>query len=434
MEMVRIIFFISGGSNVEECLSELGQEIKIELMPHQKEALQFLGNGRILYGGVGAGKSAVSLAYYMENESPRDVYIITTAKKRDSLEWDGEAAKFGIGRDYDGTLAGRLTVDSWNNIGKYLDIEGGFFIFDEQRLVGTGAWVKHFLKIVKRNRWIMLSATPGDIWLDYAPVFVANGWYKNITDFKRQHVVYASYVKFPKVSRYLGEQRLEHLRNQILVEMPYLKHTERILNFMMVGYDKELVTYVAKNRWNIYEDRPIKDAGELWRLMRRIVNSDPSRIETIRFLMKFHPKLIIFYNFDYELQILRGLARIVDVGEWNGHRKQPIPTTDRWVYLVQYAAGGEGWNCTETDSMILYSLTYSYKNYIQSQGRIDRLDTPFTELYYYILGSLYTTDKAVMDALEGKKSFNERSFLRKNQEFSAFDYLKQDVAGLVHPF
>jgi hypothetical protein len=202
---------------------------------------------------------------------------------------------------------------------------------------------------------------------------------------------------------------------------------------MMVGYDKELVTFVAKNRWNIYEDRPIKDAAELWRLMRRIVNSDPSRIETIRFLMKFHPKLIIFYNFDYELQILRGLARIVAVGEWNGHRKQPIPNTDNWVYLVQYAAGGEGWNCTETDSMILYSLTYSYKNYIQSQGRIDRLDTPFTDLYYYILGSLYTTDKAVMNALEGKKSFNERNFLRKNSDFSAFNYLKQDAAGLVHP-
>jgi hypothetical protein len=399
---------------MEECLEELGQAIKIELMPHQKEALQFLDNGRILYGGVGAGKSAVALAYYMENESPRDLYIITTAKKRDSLEWDGEAAKFGIGNDRDGTIAGLLTVDSWNNIGRYLDVENAFFVFDEQRLVGHGTWVKNFLKLVKRNRWIMLSATPGDIWLDYAPVFIANGWYKNITDFKRQHVVYRSYVKFPQISHYIGEQKLERLRSEILVEMPYLKHTERIINLVPVGYDKEALRSISKHRWNIYEDRPIENAAELWRVMRRIVNSDDSRFEAIQFLMKFHPKLIIFYNFDYELEILKSLAWNTPLSEWNGHRHQPIPEYSEWVYLVQYAAGGEGWNCTATDAMVLYSLPYSYKNYIQCQGRIDRLDTPYTDLYYYVLESSSVTDFAVKTALESKKSFNEGNFLRNS--------------------
>ena len=399
---------------MEECLAECGQDIKIELMPHQKEALQFLDNGRILYGGVGAGKSAVALAYYMERESPRSIYVVTTAKKRDSLEWDGEAAKFGIGKDPSATLAGVLVVDSWNNIGNYLDVEDAFFIFDEQRLVGHGAWVKNFLKLVKNNRWIMLSATPGDVWLDYAPVFIANGWYKNITDFKRQHVVYAPYVKFPMVSHYIGEHRLERLRNEILVEMPYIKHTQRIMNFVPVGFDREAVKYVIKNRWNIYEDRPIRDAAELWRLMRRIVNSDSSRLEAIRFLMKFHPKLIIFYNFDYELEILQILIDDGPIAEWNGHRHQPIPDEENWVYLVQYAAGGEGWNCTSTDAMVLYSLPYSYKNYIQCQGRIDRLDTPFTDLYYYVLDSSSVTDIAVKKALNSKKSFNERHFLRKS--------------------
>jgi hypothetical protein len=354
----------------------------------------------------------------MKKEAPRELIVITTAKKRDSLDWEGEAARAGISTRDEFTNAGILTVDSWNNLGKYLDVQDAFFIFDEQRLVGHGAWVKNFLKIVKSNRWILLSATPGDTWLDYGPVFIANGWYKNITDFKRQHVLYAPYVRFPQVVGYLGEATLERYRNQILVEMPYLRHTERILNFMNVGYDKELIKAVQRNRWNVFEDRPIRDIAELWRVMRRIINSDPSRLEAVRFLMKFHPRLIIFYNFDYELEILRGLGEEVVLCEWNGHRKQPIPNTDNWIYLVQYISGGEGWNCTETDAMILYSLTYSYKNYIQSQGRIDRLNTEYTDLYYYILTSSAYVDIAVMRALANKRSFNEKSEL-KTGEFIA---------------
>lgn len=385
----------------------------IELMEHQKEALQFLDNGKILYGGVGTGKSATAMAYYVQKESPRDIFIITTAKKRDSLDWLGEAAHYGISPDMDATLGGVLTIDSWNNIGNYTDVEDAFFIFDEQRLVGTGAWVKSFQKIAKKNRWILLTATPGDIWLDYAPVFIANGWYENITDFKRQHVVYAPYVRFPKVVRYLATDKLERLRNKVLVEMPYLKHTERIMNFIDVEYKKDSLDIIVKKRWNLYENKPIKDIGELFRLARKLINSDPSRLEAIKWILGFHPKLIIFYNFNYELEILRTLHDDgFLVAEWNGSRKDRLPRTDRWVYLVQYTAGAEGWNCTDTNAMVLYSLTYSYKNYIQAQGRIDRLDTQYTQLYYYVLGTSSFICRAVRQSLEEKKNFNEREYLK----------------------
>lgn len=391
----------------------------IDLMEHQTTAVDLLGPGKILYGGVGIGKSATALAYYMKAEKELDLYVITTAKKRDSLDWLREGAGFGIGTERDATLAGVLTVDSWNNIDKYLHVKEAFFIFDEQRLVGSGSWVRSFLRIARRNRWILLSATPGDTWMDYAPVFVANGWYRNITEFKREHVVYAPYVKFPIIVRYLGEHKLEALRNAILVEMPYLSHTERIINYLDVGYDIEVWDTAVKRRWHPYENRPLKDAGELFRVMRKIVNTDPSRLDVVRMLMKTHSKLIIFYNFNYELEILRELSDETTVAEWNGHKKQDVPKTDRWVYLVQYTAGAEGWNCTETDAMILYSLTYSYKNYIQSQGRIDRIDTKFTELYYYVLTSNSYIDKAVKAALSEKRSFNERE-AAKNWQKPAF--------------
>ena len=392
----------------------------IELKDHQKQAVDLLGNGKILYGGVGAGKSATALAYYMAKEFPRDIVIITTAKKRDSLDWLGECARFGLGESVDTSVGGVVTIDSWNNIKKYVDVKDAFFIFDEQRLVGTGAWVKTFLKIVKKNRWILLSATPGDVWLDYAPVMIANGWYANITDFKRQHVLYEPFRTFPVVRGYINERRLERLRNELLVEMPYVSKATRNVNFLSVGYDKDGLRSLIRNRWNIYTNKPMKDAAELFRVMRRFVYSDPSRMDTIRFLLKFHERLIVFYNFDYELEILRGLADDYVLGEWNGHRKNPIPETERWVYLVQYQAGGEGWNCISTDAMCLYSLTYSYKNYVQSRGRIDRMDTPFSSLYYYVLISGADIDTKVKLALDNKKSFNERDEYRKYGNFPNF--------------
>jgi len=387
----------------------------IKLREHQKVAVELLGNGKILYGGVGIGKSVTALAYYMKDHSEKDIYVITTAKKRDSLDWDREAAKFGISKERAFSVAGKLHVDSWNNVSQYIDTRDAFFIFDEQRVVGSGVWVKSFIKIARANQWILLSATPGDTWIDYAPVFVANGWYKNITDFKRQHVIYVPYVKFPINSRYIGEDRLEKLRNDILVEMPFDSGIESVVNYLDVGYDHEKWDMAVKRRWHPYEDRPIKDVGELFRVMRKIVNTDASRLEMIIELMRTHPKLIIFYNFNYELDILRGLADGVEVAEWNGHRKQPVPSSERWVYLVQYNSGSEGWNCTETDAMVLYSLTYSYRNHVQSQGRINRMDTKFKKLYYYILVSDSAIDRAVKEALRNKKSFNEGKWLKKWQ-------------------
>jgi hypothetical protein len=384
----------------------------MKLYPHQEDALSKMHNGCVLWGGVGTGKSLTAMVYYMDNEYPKDVYVITTAKKRDSLDWDGEAARFGIGKSKDATVGGVLTVDSWNNLAKYEEIKDAFFILDEQRLVGSGSWTKSFLKIASKNNWVLLSATPGDTWLDYIPVFVANGYYKNRTDFKRQHVVYKPYSKFPKVDRYLGVSKLLTLRNQVLVEMPYKRHTTREVHYVDVEFDCELFDLVLKRRWHVYENRPLKDIGEQYRVMRRVVNSDPSRLQRLCELLQEHNRLIVYYTFDYELEALRSLPGAseghIAVAEWNGHKHEEIPDTERWVYFVQYVAGSEGWNCTSTDAMVMYSLTYSYKNWHQAFGRIDRLNTPYDILHYYVFKSRSRIDKEIMHSLNLKKNFNEK--------------------------
>ena len=390
----------------------------MELLPHQSEVLERLSNGKILWGGVGSGKSVVSLAYYMQKELIGDIYVITTAKKRDSIEWEGDAAKFGISVDRDSSVAGKLHIDSWNNIKKYVDVKDAFFIFDEQRLVGNGAWVKSFYKIAKNNPWMILSATPGDTWLDYIPVFVANGYFKNATEFKRTHVVYAPFSKYPRIERFIGINELERLKREVLVEMPYLSNSERIHEDIQVYYDVDLFRVASVDRWNPFTDAPIKDAAELFATMRKIVYSDYSRLMALADLMKKHPKVIVFYSFNYELDILRELkyhvSEDVKVAEWNGHKKEEIPETDSWVYLVQYTAGAEGWNCTSTDTMVFYSLTYSYKQFEQAQGRIDRLYTPFHKLFYFSFVSKSLPDLAVKRSLTQKKTFNERKWCDEN--------------------
>jgi hypothetical protein len=387
----------------------------VKLYPHQEKAVQDLRNGSILWGGVGSGKSITAVAYYMSKEIDRDVYVITTAKKRDSLDWEKEFVKYGVGVSADATTAGVLTVDSWNNINKYAKVHGAFFIFDEQRLVGSGAWVKAFLSIARRNHWILLSATPGDTWLDYVPVFVANGFYANRTEFKREHVVYNPFTKFPKIDRYVQVGRLIQYRERILVEMPYTKHTVRKTTSVAVDYDGDLYSKVTDKLWHVYEERPLRTAAELFLVLRRVVNSDSSRLNAVRSLSKSHPRLIVFYNFNFELDALRTLSKTSTVSEWNGHRHDPIPEGDEWIYLVQYTAGSEGWNCTATDTICFYSLPYSYKQWHQAHGRTDRLNTLYQELFYYVLMSNSPIDKAIKKALDAKKSFNESAFASANR-------------------
>lgn len=347
----------------------------------------------------------------MENEFGKDVYIITTAKKRDSLDWERECARFALSTDRESSLDRiQVKVDSWNNIKKYIDIEDAFFIFDEQRVVGSGAWVRSFLKITKKNKWILLSATPGDTWMDYIPVFVANGFYKNRTQFIRRHVVYNSFVRFPKVDRYVEVARLERLKREILVTMKYEKKTTSIHKTIWAEHDAEKLKLITKDRWNPFTDAPIKQISELFVAVRRVVNSDPSRIKIIKELLEKHRKLIVFYNFNYELELLREIPN-VEIAEWNGHKHEPLPETEQWLYLVQYLAGSEGWNCIETNVIVFYSLNYSYRIMTQAAGRIDRMNTPFANLYYYKIVSPSWIDSAIKKAITNKKNFNESNFM-----------------------
>ena len=403
---------------------------KISLYDYQLDAVNRMKNGCILCGGVGSGKSRTSLAYYykeqggilgsdhyIEMKNPKDLYIITTARKRDTLEWEEELAPFLLTTHTKNSFYynHKVVVDSWNNIGKYKEVSDAFFIFDEQRVVGSGAWVKAFLKITKVNDWILLSATPGDTWSDYIPVFIANGFYKNKSEFIREHVIYSRFSKYPKVDRYIGTGRLLRHRNDILINMDFERKTISHHEDVYVTYDVSTYKDVSRLRWDPYKNEPIINASELCYIWRKVVNSDESRQLALLEIFEDHPRIIVFYNFDYELYILKWMrfGDEVKVAEWNGHKHDPIPESKSWIYLVQYTAGAEGWNCITTDTIVFYSQNYSYKIMQQAAGRIDRLNTPYKELYYYHLKSRSGIDLAISRALKEKKNFNETKYIGK---------------------
>ena len=406
--------------------------MSLELYDHQKKALKKIENGSILCGGVGSGKSITSIAYYYllnggtitfltggkygkMRKKPLDLYIITTARKRDTFEWEGELAPFLLSTHPECNIYSNIVVvDSWNNISKYAEVKNAYFIFDEQRVIGSGKWVKSFIKIAKSNRWVLLSATPGDTWQDYIPVFIANGFYKNRTEFIREHVIYSRFSKFPKVDHYVNTGKLLKLRNKILITMDFERKTVTHHEDIYTTYDKDEYKEVYKNRWDPYKNEPIVNAGGLCYLLRRIVNSDDSRQMALLEILEDHPKAIIFYSFDYELEILKklGYDTKMKMAEWNGHNHEPVPDGPCWIYLVQYTAGCEGWNCITTDTIIFYSQSYSYKVMVQAAGRTDRINTPYIDLYYYHLKSRSGIDLAISNSLRNKKNFNESKMFK----------------------
>ena len=392
------------------------------LFPYQMDAVKKMRNGCILNGGVGSGKSRTGLYYYFKEQGgsidpdyipmhePKDLYIITTAMKRDTYEWLKELENYKMSVDPSRSqYKNKVVVDSWQAITKYENVKDAFFIFDEDRVTGFGVWVKAFLKIAKNNDWIILSATPGDTWEQYIPVFIANGFYKNKTEFSREHIIYSRFTKYPKIDRYVNQGRLIRLRNRILIDMDFDRQTQAHHEDIFCKYDAFKYKEVTKTRWDPYKNEPIQQASGLCYILRRIVNEDESRQKALLDLYKDHPRMIIFYNFDYELEILKNLnyGEDVEIGEWNGHKHQPVPFNRKWVYLVQYTAGCEGWNCIETDTMVFYSQNYSYKVMAQASGRIDRLNTSYKDLYYYHLKSRSGIDLAIARAVNEKKTFNE---------------------------
>lgn len=409
----------------------------VQLRPFQVDCVKHLRSGKVLAAGVGAGKSIMSLYWYVTQccaydkssnlngelfklkPSSPDLYIITTAKKRISQEWNDELLRFNLiaGSNSHGMGNVYVTIDSWNNIRKYEGVKDAVFIFDEQRAIGSGVWAKAFVKIAKANKWLMCSATPADGWQDWCSIFIADGFHRNRTEFFRRHAVYSRFTKFPMITKWIDTDYLEKCRDAVLVTCTVPRDTERVWHDLTCGYDREAVKKAMKTRWNPETEAPFANANELVIYLRRLINTDKTRLSYASHVCKDHRRTIIFYSLNAELEEILKLESEtgIKVYQFNGHKHDPLPEGSDWIYAVQFFSGSEGWNCTTTDTILYWSLPYSYKQFEQAAGRIDRLDTKYKILNYYVMKSFSPLDISIGRALSNKKDFNLRAFMKKTE-------------------
>lgn len=376
-----------------------------KLRPAQRDAVDRMHDGCVLLGRTGSGKTMTALGYWLKVHAQQDLYVVTTPAKRDAMEWEGDSAKLG-------QYLPPERVVSWNKIKDFEYLESAFVVFDEQRVSGSGKWVKSFLKIAKSNDWILLSATPGDVWIDWLPLFIANGFYRTRTQFTDRHVIWDPHTRYPRIKRYIEEDRLERCQEAICVYLASPNPISRMVHDELVSYDSRKYAEVTRKRWNPFEVRPMMDAGELCRVQRRIVLENVCREEALERLLKGHPRALVFYSYNYELEAIKAVCERLgrSYGQRNGHRHDPVPVSkEPWVYIVQYQSA-DAWNCISTNIAILYSLPYSWRQQEQAMGRIDRMNTPFDELHYYRLMTDSTIDNAILACLDRKETFNERVY------------------------
>ena len=205
-------------------------------------------------------------------------------------------------------------------------------------------------------------------------------------------------------------------RRQILVPMVYKKVTERKRQLIYSEYNTDNYHKIMKERWNIFEDKPIENASELLQIIRKTVATDPDRKLNAKIMMDAHDRLIIFYNYNYERDVLIEIAEELgkEYFEWNGHAHEDIPDQEQWLYFVQYTAGAEGWNCISTNVIMFYSVNYSFRYMEQAEGRIDRINTPYNVLEYYYLTSHSQIEKDILSTVNRKKNFNASAWVERS--------------------
>lgn len=309
-----------------------------------------------------------------------------------------------------------------------MELDDLALMFDESSLLqnATSKRTKAAMKLAgKADTLVLLSGTPVDgkyerLWTQLRML----GWDIDEKLFWRQYVESETTMRegFPitKVTGYKNEERLvrkmkelgcDFLKTDDVIDLPDQRFIR--IDVPMSKYYRE---FAKTNVITAFGRDFVGDTvfGDLTAKRQLAAAYSPAKLEAFGDLLDGTSKrLVVFYNFDVELEGLTAELekRYRSYGVLNGkaHDLSPFFDTDDGVALIQYQSGAMGVNMQQADTCVYFSPPLASSLFEQSKKRIHRVgqDKPCT---YYELVSKGTVEEKIYDTLAMRRDYTEKLF------------------------
>lgn len=390
----------------------------------QRQLLNSIEENYIIAADTGTGKTMMAIHHYLKHNTGEPLLILAPPQKIKEGGWQREldfvASHYNIEIPYDIISYGVLSK-------RWKEYKDWFLVMDECHYVKnpTSQRGKAAINLTKQStNFLLLSATPSSNgWGDTIAYMIMFGYYKNKTQFLKEHAVYnrIDYGNGPVnvVSDYRDQEKLQKLYQSFSIKLA----KEDCLDLPPLVFEK--VHFKPSKEYNIIKkDRVLGEElfdniSKLQHGLRFYANQADKLKYTEMLLEGTEENVIIFYNYKQENEELKKIAKKLKkkVFEVSGS-KTNLPDKEKWtslknsVTIVQYQAGAAGIELQYANIVIFHTPTYSYQDYEQALGRAYRNgQTKKVTVYQYITKN--TIETSIYQALAAKKDFTEELFRKE---------------------
>lgn len=408
----------------------------MQLYAFQKQYLQGLPAKYIFAADTGTGKTVMALAHYDKHAYLKPLLILAPASKVQTGDWDREIKEYFAGRfvpEYEiwsyekfSRVPSIAQYKKTGDRGVWRDWlnrhpRGFAMIADEVHKAKnpqSGVGKRVFEVAAACDVFLGLSATPlPNGWIDAANYFKIFKFTQNITAFKKRYCNIQTYKGFPEIVGYYHEGELQSnwnhiakpLSKQMALDLPPITTVPISLP---AGPN-----YIKVQKERLFGDKFLDNPSALMHALRQSI-IEPKVVWLNSFLEGVSDNVVIFYNYVEERQQILAMIKKShkrrQVFRQDGE-KHEVPGKDKWgglrrtITLAQYQSGSTGIELTYAATTVYFSPTYSYSNYEQSIGRIERHGQS-KKMTLYLLCAPTTLEKDVWAALRNKKDFQEKQW------------------------
>jgi SNF2 family DNA or RNA helicase len=424
----------------------------IKLFPHQQTALDETNdlNRVAYYLDMGLGKTYVGsekmiqlgekvnllicqkskiqdwIHHFAEYYSDILIYDLTNKKQFD------EFFEFGINNLIFKQAIGIINYDLAFRRPELLKLENFTLMLDESSIIQneTTKRSKFVLKL-RASNVILLSGTPtsGKYENLYSQLKLL-GW-KISKDLYWKQYIEVEWIEnddgFP-IKRVSGYKNVDRLKMKLRQYGAVFMKSEEVFDLpdmitvkIPVKATKDYKKFVRSSMITLGDIELIGDTVLTKRLYSRMLcgHYNQDKLDALKDLIdSTEDRLIVFYNFNDELNLILNLIGDRPVSIINGSTKDlsAYEDHDDAVTLVQYQAGAMGLNLQKANKIIYFTLPEKSELFEQSKKRIHRIGQT-QRCFYYIMMVENSIEEDVLSTLEMRKDYTDelfRSYETKN--------------------